>query len=157
MSTNSRRSDIAELLFRVLFSTIFIALGGEHLFHDTLLRMLMPDWVPEPRAASMGAGCILLIGGGLVLIGYKLRMAATILGGFLVAVTLLVHLPALFSLPASIHPDDAWLWAVLQHSNLAKNLCLLGVCIHLRQHTPGRYSIDHWLARRHVDAMTNQT
>ena len=27
-------------------------------------------------------------------------------------------------------------------SNLVKNLCLLGVCVQLGQHVPGRYSLD---------------
>ena len=30
---------------------------------------------------------------------------------------------------------------------LVKNLCLLGVCVHLLSHQPGRYSLDRYLAR----------
>ena len=40
------------------------------------------------------------------------------------------------------------MWPVLQRSNLAKNLCLLGVCVQLGWHKPGRYSLDAWLAAR---------
>ena len=35
-------SDLAELIFRMLFSSIFIVLGGEHIFRDELIRQLMP-------------------------------------------------------------------------------------------------------------------
>jgi len=39
-------------------------------------------------------------------------------------------------------------WTVFQRSNLVKNPCLFGVCIHLTQHEHGRYSVDSWLERQ---------
>lgn len=140
--------DQSELLFRLLFSSIFLGLGGEHIVDDTLIMELMPHWVPAPRLVSLATGLLLLTGGTLVLLGWQLVRAAWILGTFLVIVTLTVHLPAVFLPGPTADPDTAWMWPVLQRSNLVKNLCLLGVCVQLGWHKPGRYSLDTWLARR---------
>ena len=138
----------SELLFRVLFSTIFLGLGAEHVVDDTLIMKLMPAWVPTPRLVSLASGLVLLTGGGMVLLGYRLQRAAWIMGTFLVLVTAAVHLPAVIQPGPAIEDHHAWMWPVLQRSNLAKNLCLLGVCVQLGWHKPGRYSLDAWLAAR---------
>lgn len=142
--------DTSELMFRVLFSSIFVGLGGEHIVDDTLIQQLMPAWVPARRLVSLGAGAVLLTGGTMVLLGWRLVQAAWILGTFLVLVTLAVHLPAVVGVqePPPLSPETAWMWPVLQRSNLVKNLCLLGVCILLGWHRPGRYSLDAALAAR---------
>lgn len=133
--------DVAELIFRVLFSSIFLGLGGEHIVSDHLIQNLMPSWVPAPRLFSILAGVVLLLGGTMVLVGWQLQAAAWILGCFLVLVTALVHLPAVVTPPPPMPEDVEWMWVVLQRSNLVKNLCLLGVCFLLANHTPGRYSL----------------
>ena len=140
--------DLTELVFRLLFSTIFVGLGGEHIVDDTLILNLMPPWMPAPRLVSVGAGVVLLSGGSLVLLGYRLRAAAVVLGVFLVVVTALVHVPPVLGLQPTPHDTTEWAWVVLQRSNLVKNLCLLGVCLQLWWHEPGYYSLDRWLVRR---------
>ncbi|MGC4089005.1 MAG: DoxX family protein [Polyangiaceae bacterium] len=137
-----------DLIFRCLFSSIFVALGAEHLFDDRLIQHLMPDWVGYPRLASGISGAILLGGGFSILAGYRVHLGARVLGAFLFVVTLAVHVPGCFSVPAGIPPDAHWIWIVLQRSNLVKNLCLFGVCVHLTTHAPGRFSVDAWLAKR---------
>lgn len=137
--------DSRDLIFRGLFSSIFVGLGFEHLIDDKLIRLLMPDWVMYPALASIGSGIILLIGGLSILLGYRIQQGARLLGAFLVVVTLAVHLPGLFDMPEEIH--DSWLWTIFQRSNLVKNLCLFGVCVHLTQHEPGRYSLDGYRRR----------
>lgn len=144
----AKLGDLAELAFRGLFCLIFIGLGGEHVFDDTLIRLLMPDWVPYPRLVSVLVGLWLMFWGTLVLLGWHLRKAAIALGGFVVLVTLAVHGPALFSYPERVGPESRWMWDILQRSNFVKNLCLLGVCFHLLHHRPGRFSLEAWLARR---------
>ncbi len=140
--------DGRDLIFRGLFSTIFVGLGMEHLFDDRLIQHLMPAWVLYPQAASIVSGLVLLAGGLSILLGYRIRVGAMVLGVFLIVVTLSVHVPGLFSHPSQIQAE--WLWTVFQRSNLVKNLCLFGVCVHLTQHEPGRYSLDAWLRRRSV-------
>ncbi len=138
--------DMRDLIFRALFSTIFVGLGMEHIFDDKLILLLMPTWVLYPHLVSIASGVILLLGGFSILLGYRVHDGARLLGAFLVAVTLAVHLPGLFNMPAEI--SDEWLWTIFQRSNLVKNVCLFGVCVHLTQHESGRLSLDAWLRRR---------
>lgn len=139
------RKDWIDFIFRALFSSIFIGLGGEHLVDDHLIMNLMPHWVPEPRLVSVFSGVVLLAGGTFIILGYELKKAALLLSGFLIAVTVSVHGPALFSIPPSIHTEDQWLWIILQRSNFVKNLCLLGVCFHLYYYEPRCFSLNYLL------------
>jgi uncharacterized membrane protein YphA (DoxX/SURF4 family) len=137
--------DTSDLVFRVLFSTIFVGLGLEHLFSDDLLQAMIPDWIGEKRLASVAAGVVLLLGGCSIMLGYHVHLGAAVLGGFLITVTVIVHAPGLVGhYPASLPDASRWLWQVYQRSNFVKNICLLGVCVHLFRHTPGRYSLDGW-------------
>jgi uncharacterized membrane protein YphA (DoxX/SURF4 family) len=140
--------NFTDILFRLLFCLIFIGLGGEHLVNDDLIQKLMPDWMPIPHVISFLCGCILLIGGGLIAIGYKLRFAAILLGSFLVVVTAIVHGPGISTTPQFITPESELLWQVLQRSNYVKNLCLLGVCLLLIHYKPGKWSVEAWLEGR---------
>ena len=140
--------DFADLVFRILFCLIFIALGGEHIVKDDLIQRLMPAWVPWPKLVSILCGLILLLGGGLIALGYKLRFAALLLGSFLVVVTALVLGPALAATPDFITPENEWLWQILQRSNYVKNICLLGVCLLLIYYEPGKWSLQSWFKRR---------
>ncbi len=140
--------DFADIAFRMLFCLIFIALGGEHLVKDDLIQKLMPAWVPFPKVVSIGCGLILLLGGGLIALGYRLRFAAILLGTFLIIVTAIVHGPAILTTPEFIGPDSEWLWQILQRSNYVKNICLLGVCLLLLNYQPGKWSLHAWLKRK---------
>jgi uncharacterized membrane protein YphA (DoxX/SURF4 family) len=143
--------DVSDLVFRALFSTIFIGLGLEHLFSDHLLQALIPDWVGEKRLASVAAGVVLLAGGGSILFGYHVHLGAAVLAIFLAVVTLAVHGPGVVGHYPTAVPDDAhWLWQVYQRSNFVKNICLLGVCVHLWRHQTGKYTLERWLERRRV-------
>lgn len=143
------RKDFSDLVFRILFSLIFIGLGGEHILSDDLIQRLMPYWVPSPRAVSILCGLILISGGAMIAAGYRLKIAAITLGCFLVVVTALVHAPALASATAPISdPADRWVWDTLQRSNFVKNLCLLGVCMMLPFYEMGKWSLDSYLARK---------
>ena len=136
-------ADLAELIFRLLFCSIFIVLGGEHVFQDDLIQQLMPPWIPEPRMFSLAAGFLLLACGTSISLGYRIHIAATALGIFLVVVTVVIHIPGMFMYPPDLPPSWQWLWDLYQRSNFIKNVCLLGVCFHFLYHEPGRYSLDH--------------
>ena len=140
--------DATDLIFRILFSLIFLGLGLEHLFSDVLIQNMMPDWLVYKRAVSILAGLVLLTGGLSVMLGYKSTAGAILLGCFLLVVTAVIHAPALLSQPTGLAGEWCWLWDVYQRSNFVKNLCLLGVCFHLINHEHGRYSLDTWLEKR---------
>lgn len=139
-------TDAAELVFRLFFSSIFVVLGGEHILDDTLIQRLMPEWVPMKRAVSVLSGVVLLVGGGSIALGIYIRPAAVLLGVFLIVVTLLVHVPGILHAPGFIGAGEKWLWDVYQRSNFIKNVCLLGVCMHLLTHEPGRYTLGTFLS-----------
>ncbi len=143
------RKNLSDILFRVLFSLIFIGLGSEHALSDDLLQKLMPPWVPAPRIVSILCGLFLFTGGFLIAIGYRLKLAAKMLGIFLLVVTILVHAPELVAndSPAA-HPDDQWMWTALQRSNFVKNLCLIGVCVMLPYYQVGDWSVEKIVAKR---------
>ena len=135
--------DVTDLIFRVLFSLIFVGLGLEHFFSDELIQGMMPAWLGNAkRLVSILTGMILLVGGISILIGWKVHSAAVLLGSFLLLVTLTIHGPALLQHPSDMPAEWTWLWDVYQRSNFFKNLCLLGVCIYLTHHRLGRWSFD---------------
>ncbi len=135
--------DISDLIFRVLFSLIFLGLGMEHFFSDHLIQAMMPDWLGgSKRLVSIVTGAILLSGGVSILIGWKVQTSAVLLGIFLLVVTVAIHGPALLHHPTDMPPDWTWVWDVYQRSNFFKNLCLLGVCFHLNHHRVGRFGMD---------------
>ena len=136
-----------DLLFRFLFSLIFIGLGFEHIFSSDIIIRLMPDWVLYKQITAVFTGFILLTGGFLILTGCKVRQGAWILIFFLTLVTLTVHLPALFTTPRNLPKDWKWIWDIYQRSNFVKNLCLIGVCLHLTNYEPGKYSMFHFLQK----------
>lgn len=138
---------LADAIFRLFFSSIFVLLGGEHLVDDSLLQHIMPAWVPAKRLVSALSGVVLLSGGLCIATGLYLRWAALMLGGFLIVVTLLVHVPGMLATPTDIPSEAGWLWDVFQRSNFIKNVCLLGVCVHLLTHEPGRFTLDRALER----------
>lgn len=143
------RKDFSDLVFRLLFCLIFVGLGGEHLVSDDLIQRLMPVWVPSPRAVSIFCGLFLISGGAMIALGYRLKLAAIMLGTFLVVVTALVHAPALASASAPVSdPADRWIWDTLQRSNFVKNLCLLGVCMMLPFYETGNWSLHSYLERK---------
>ena len=140
--------DVSEFVFRLLFSSIFVVLGAEHLFHDDLIQQLMPEWLPMKRAFSVASGVILLLGGASIALGVRVQEGAVLLGLFLIVVTLVVHVPGMFQAPGSIAPEDLWLWDLYQRSNFIKNVCLLGVCLHLLTHKVGRHTLPKYLQRQ---------
>ena len=121
--------DLCDLLFRILFSMIFMALGSEHILSDGLIQRLMSAWMPAPEVVFILVGLALSVGGICIVLGWQLRFAAVLLGSFVVVVTLAVHVPAVLMKPEFVNESIIWMWDILQRSNLAKNLCLLGVCI----------------------------
>jgi len=139
--------DRADFIFRILFCSIFLGLGFEHIFSDELIQRLMPDWIIYDRLASIICGIALITGGLMILIGYRIHLAAALLGLLLIFITAFVHGPGVMHIPESIPENSKWLWDIYQRSNLVKNLCLLGVCFWLLEHEPGKYSLDAILKR----------
>ena len=136
---------LTDFIFRMLFSLIFIGLGFEHIFSSDLIIKLMPEWIIYKQMTAVLTGFVLLGGGISILVGCKVHQGAWVLLVFLIVVTATVHLPAVFSKPEGLPENWRWLWNIYQRSNLVKNLCLIGVCLHLTNHETGKYSMRYFL------------
>jgi NAD(P)-dependent dehydrogenase (short-subunit alcohol dehydrogenase family) len=116
-----------------------------HYHHMTpFIERMMDLTLATPDAAC---GLWLVFWGSFILLGWHLKWSAIALGAFVVAVTALVHAPALISYPPTLPQSCLWMWDILQRSNFVKNLCLLGVCFHLLHHEPGKLSLAAYLQR----------
>ncbi|MEM7180865.1 MAG: DoxX family protein [Spirochaetota bacterium] len=143
--------DLTDLFFRVMFSSIFLGLGMEHLFQDEILQKLMPEWfewILPKRIVSICTGLVLLFGGSSILLGYKIRLGALVLASFLVLVNASIHFLGVVKSPDTMPANWHWLWDAYQRSNLVKNICLLGVCLHLLYYQPRKYSLENFLKNR---------
>tara|TARA_B100000212_G_scaffold317237_1_gene272715 strand:+ start:20380 stop:20547 length:168 start_codon:yes stop_codon:yes gene_type:complete len=53
---------------------------------------------------SIGYGLILIFGGGLIALGYNLKVTAILLGAFLIIDTPIIHAPAILNNPDFNNP-----------------------------------------------------
>jgi putative oxidoreductase len=120
--------DALALLGRLLMSAIFIE-GGLHKALDpaATIGMMAHYNMPEPPLAFAVTVAIELVGGLLVLVGYRTRQAAAVLAFWSIATALVAHL----------HPDD-----VGQMIHFMKNVCMAGGFLQLVAFGGGRLSLD---------------
>jgi putative oxidoreductase len=117
--------EIFALLGRILMSAIFLRFGYAKLVAPaTTMASFAHYHLPLPGAAYAVAVAVELIGGAMVLVGWRTRPAASMLGIWCIATALVAHL----------HPAQA--------INFMKNLCMAGGFVQLALYGPGRYSVD---------------
>lgn len=85
---------------RVLIAIVAISFGVEHFLHPfglpgVPLAKEMPTWVPARVLIDYLTGMFLVVGGICFLLGQKVRMAATYLGGWIVLMVILIYLPVM--------------------------------------------------------------
>ncbi|HUB15912.1 MAG TPA: DoxX family protein [Acetobacteraceae bacterium] len=119
---------VVVLLGRVLMSAIFLRSGYEKLMAPTAtMGMFMHYHLPVIGAAYAVAVAVELLGGVLILAGWKTRYVAPVMAVWCVATALVAHW----------HPDDR-----LQMINFFKNLCMAGGFLQLTAFGAGRLSLD---------------
>ncbi len=128
----ARRKDAAEFIFRVLFSLIFLVAGTGHLMQPAKIASRLDNapmghlataWAP-PEALVILAGIALVAGGAALLLGFKTRYAALLLGLVLIPITLTVQVGT-----AELGP-------------LFKNIALLGGLVHFWAGGSSAFSLD---------------
>ena len=117
---------------RILFSLIFITAAPRHFTHEGI-QHAADLGVPIAWFLVPTSGVMALVGGLSVATGYKARLGAWLLVGFLVPVTSLMHAYWTLRDPAMIH---------VQQSMFAKNLSMLGAALLISQFGAGEISID---------------
>jgi putative oxidoreductase len=111
------------LLGRVLFATLFLASGFNHLANtSSLTQYAAAKKVPAPRAAVLLTGVILLVGGLSVLLGFRPEVGLGLIGLFLLVVTPKMHNFWTLEDPMMRATDMA---------HFLKNLALLGATLML--------------------------
>lgn len=116
------------LLGRVLMSAIFLRSGyGKLMAPAATMGIFTHYHLPLVAAAWALAVVVELLGGALVLIGWKMRLVAPVMAVWCIATALVAHL----------HPDDT-----TQMINFMKNLCMAGGFLQLAVYGAGRFSVD---------------
>ena len=116
------------LLGRVLMSVIFLRGGyGKLMAPSATMGMFTHYHLPMVGAAYAVAVVVELLGGALILVGWKTRLVAPVMAVWCIATALVAHW----------HPDDT-----TQMINFMKNLCMAGGFLQLAVYGAGRFSVD---------------
>ena len=85
-------NEVLLLLGRVLFASLFIMSGINHLTKTKgLAQYAASGGVPAPTAAVIVTGVMILVGGISMLLGYEPRVGALLLAVFLIPVAIIMH------------------------------------------------------------------
>ncbi|NND33558.1 MAG: DoxX family protein [Saprospiraceae bacterium] len=134
--------DIADLVGRILFSFIFIYEAIDSIIYFNKTKLLMTEYglTFQQDLLLIGAVILLLTGGTLVLIGYRIGFGAILIMLYWIPITFIVHS---FWNDA---PAEKRLEAIL----FMKNIAILGGLLFMAVNTSGKYSIKTLLANTRV-------
>ena len=120
------------LLGRIIFGGYFVMAGLRHFTDwESMSGYAESSGVPMPTIAVMGSGLLLLAGGALVLLGYRVRLGAMLLVLFLVPVSIMMH-----DFWADTDPQMKQMNMV----NFMKNMALTGAALMIA--TPRRWPLS---------------
>jgi len=134
--------DIVDLIGRILVSFIFIYEAVDSILYFNKTKQLMTDYGLhfQQDLLLIGAIFLLLTGGTLLLIGYRIGLGAILLMLYWIPVTFIVH--SFWNDPL---PDRR-----LESILFMKNLAILGSLMFIAVNTSGRFSVKTLLANTRV-------
>ncbi len=130
--------DFLDLLGRIFISTIFLyeAYDSIYYFHMTKATMTMYGLMWRQDMLLVGAIILLVLGGLMVLIGYRSSFGAILLMLYYIPVTLIVH--SFWNDPVKVQRIQAIMFM--------KNIAIMGGLLMIIVNGSGRYSIKRLLA-----------
>jgi putative oxidoreductase len=132
-ATPSALSDWASLIGRVGIAVLFLWAGYGKLAHmDGNVGYMKAYGIPAADLLIWPALLAELIGGALILVGWKARWAALALALFTIPATFIFH--AYWGVPAD--------QVMNQQIHFMKNLAILGGLLSVFAHGSGRYALD---------------
>jgi putative oxidoreductase len=124
--------DVAALLARILLAIIFIKSGfGKIGGFENVVAAIGGKGIPLPQVAAAITIAIELLGGLLLLVGWKARWAALLIFLWLIPTTLLFH--NFWAVPPEQYMN--------QQNHFLKNVAIMGGLLMVWAFGPGRLSI----------------
>lgn len=121
------------LLARILLAAIFITAGFSKLFgFDGTVAYIASKGLPVPVVLAALTTALEILGGIAIVVGYKVRVAGLLLGGFTILAAIIFH--NFWAVSA----DQAY----IQNIMFMKNLSMAGGLFLLTVFGAGGYSID---------------
>lgn len=120
------------LLGRILFSLIFLSAGSFH-FTSMAVGYATSQGVPLASFLVPFAGVIAIVGGLLILLGYKARLGGWLIVVFLIPVTLMMH---------AFWKETDPMQKQVQMTMFMKNLSMLGGAFLITWFGAGPVSLD---------------
>ena len=131
MTTTNR--DVAALVGRILLAAIFIKSGfGKIAGFEGTAAAIASKGLPLPQVGAAIAVAVELLGGILLLVGFKARWAALAIFLFLIPTTFIFH--AYWAVP----PEQV----MAQQGSFMKNLAIMGGMLMVWAFGPGRLALD---------------
>lgn len=121
-----------ELLGRLFFAAIFLMSGSQH-FTQQMIGYGQASGVPLASFAVPVSGLIAIVGGILILLGWKAKIGAGLIIVFLIPVTLMMH--NFWSMEGQEQ--------MTQRIMFMKNLSMLGGAFIMAFHGAGPLSLDN--------------
>ncbi len=136
---SGRLASSSTLIGRVFLATIFLVQGlGKFMDPEGAANFVASKGLPAPLVVAVLGGTIELVGGALLVLGYKARWSALMLAVYLIPVT------AIFHNPVGLSATEA----MMQQVQVLKNLSIIGGLLALAGTGPGVLSLDDKNPRR---------
>lgn len=134
--------DIADLIARILISFIFLFEAYDYIRDFDGTKSIMADYglTWNPNMLLFGAITLLILGGVMVLSGYRSSLGATLLLLYWIPVTFIMH--SFWNDPESIRQAS--------ELHFMKNLAIIGGLLTVLVNGSGRYSIRRLFATARV-------